>query len=76
MNVIITVEEHQTSCGFGSAVAETLSQHFLAPQGFIGVQNRFGESGSPSELLEHFGMGVSHIVKAVRRVLQRKSVPQ
>ena len=39
---------------------------------FIGVQNRFGESGNPNELIEAFGMGASHIKEAVKRVLKRK----
>jgi transketolase len=39
---------------------------------FIGVPNVFGESGQPNELIEHFGMGVSHIKDAVKRVLKRK----
>lgn len=39
---------------------------------FIVVQNRFGESGAPNELIEHFGMGVKHIIEAVRRELMKK----
>jgi transketolase len=38
---------------------------------FVGVQNRFGESGAPAELIEHFGMGASHIKEAVKKVLTR-----
>ena len=69
---IVTVEEHQVAGGMGSAVAEVLARNHPVPIEFIGVQNRFGESGSPSELLEHFGMGVSHIIAAAKKVLARK----
>lgn len=69
---VITVEEHQVAGGMGSAVAEVLARNYPVPMEFIGVQNRFGESGAPNELIEHFGMGVSHIVAAVKKVLDRK----
>ncbi len=69
---VVTVEEHQVMGGLGSAVAETLSQHFPAPQEFIGVHDRFGESGEPDELIEAFGMGVKDIKAAAIRVLKRK----
>jgi len=69
---VVTVEEHQVQGGMGSAVAEVLAKNHPVPIEFIGVQNRFGESGSPSELLEHFGMGVTHIVKSAKNVVRRK----
>ncbi len=69
---VVTVEEHQVSGGMGSAVAEVLAKNYPVPMEFIGVQNRFGESGAPNELIEHFGMGVKHIEKAVKKVLERK----
>lgn len=69
---IVTVEEHQVQGGMGSAVAEVLARNFPVPIEFIGVQNSFGESGLPNELIEHFGMGVSHIVGAVKKVIKRK----
>lgn len=68
----VTVEEHQVSGGMGSAVAELLARRYPVPMEFVGVQNRFGESGSPAELIERFGMGVAHIKEAVGRVLKRK----
>ena len=69
---IVTIEEHQVQGGMGSAVAEVLARNCPVPIEFIGVQNRFGESGAPNELIEHFGMGVSHIKDAVKKVLTRK----
>ena len=58
--------------GMGSAVAEILARNCPVPMEFIGVQNRFGESGAPNELIEHFGMGVDSIKQAVQKVLLRK----
>ena len=69
---VVTVEEHQVMGGMGSAVAEVLAKNFPAPMEFVGVQNRFGESGEPEELIEKFGMGVSDIKEAVKKVLKRK----
>lgn len=69
---VVTVEEHQVMGGMGSAVAEVLARKRPVPVEFIGVQNRFGESGNPNELIEKFGMGVSHIKEAVKRAISRK----
>ncbi|MEK7636460.1 MAG: transketolase family protein [Patescibacteria group bacterium] len=69
---IVTVEEHQVHGGMGSRVAEIIAQNYPVPIEFIGVHNRFGESGEPNELVEYFGMGVSHIKEAVKKVLGRK----
>lgn len=71
---VVTVEEHQVIGGMGSAVAEVLAKNYPVPMEFIGVQNRFGESGTPAELIEKFGMGINHIKEAVKKVLQRKQV--
>ena len=69
---IVTVEEHQIHGGMGSAVVECLAKHNPVPMEFVGIDNQFGQSGKPEELLEHYGMGVESIKKAVRRVLGRK----
>lgn len=70
---IVTVEEHQVMGGMGSAVSETLAQNFPVPIEFIGVQNKFGQSGTPDELIEHYGMGKDAIKEAVRKVMKRKN---
>ncbi len=70
---IVTVEEHQITGGLGGAVAEYLAKSRPTPQEFVGVPNVFGESGEPMQLIEHFGMGVSHIKEAVRRAAARKA---
>ncbi|MFZ2886736.1 MAG: transketolase C-terminal domain-containing protein [Minisyncoccia bacterium] len=69
---IVTVEEHQVNGGLGSAIAELLAKNAPMPIEMIGVQNVFGQSGTPAELIEHYGMGVSHIVAAVKKVAARK----
>lgn len=69
---MVTVEEHQVAGGMGSAVAEVLAKNYPVPIEFIGVQNQFGQSGNPTELIEHYGMGVKHIKDAVKKVLKRK----
>ncbi len=69
---IVTVEEHQVAGGLGSAVSEVLSANFPVPIEFIGVQNKFGQSGTQDELLEHYGMGESHILAATKKAISRK----
>lgn len=69
---VVSVEEHQIAGGLGSAVAEVLAKNYPVPQEFIGVNDRFGESGEPWELVEKFGMGVKDIKEAVKRVIKRK----
>ncbi len=69
---VVTVEEHQVAGGLGSAVSEVLSANFPVPIEFIGVQDKFGQSGKQEELLEHYGMGESHILSAAKKVMSRK----
>ena len=69
---IVTVEEHQIAGGMGSAVAELLAMKHPVPMEFIGVRDRFGQSGTPDELVEHYGMGAAHIADAVKKALARK----
>jgi transketolase len=69
---IITIEEHQIAGGMGSAVAEFLSQNYSIPIEFIGIKDKFGQSGTPNELVEHYGMGEDAIKEAVKSVLKRK----
>ncbi|MGA8795998.1 MAG: transketolase C-terminal domain-containing protein [Candidatus Cybelea sp.] len=69
---IVTVEEHQRQAGMGSRVAEILAQQHPVPIEFIGVDDRFGQSGDPFELVEYYGMGADSIVEAARRADSRK----
>ncbi len=69
---VVTAEEHQVMGGLGSAVAECLVQRFSVPQEFVGMQNRFGESGEAEELMTKYGMKADNIIRAVKKVLKRK----
>ncbi|HEX3670595.1 MAG TPA: transketolase C-terminal domain-containing protein [Candidatus Cybelea sp.] len=69
---VVTVEEHQKHAGMGSRVAEILAQRRPVPIEFVGVEDTFGQSGDPVELIEHYGMGVDAIVAAARRAYERK----
>ena len=69
---VVTIEEHQVQGGMGSAIAEVLARNFPVPIEFIGVQNQFGQSGKPDELIEFYGMGVNAIKEAVKKVISRK----
>jgi transketolase len=69
---IVTVEEHQRHAGMGSRVAEIVAQHHPVPIEFIGVDDRFGQSGDPLELIEFYGMGIDAIADAARKVAKRK----
>lgn len=68
---IVTVEEHQVAGGMGSAVAEVIAQNYPVPIEFVGVRDLFGQSGTPNELIEHYGMGKDSIKKAVQKVLKK-----
>lgn len=69
---IVTVEEHQVAGGMGSAVAECIAKHVPVPIEFVGVRDVFGQSGTPEQLIEHYGIGESHIKAAVTKVILRK----
>lgn len=61
---VVTAEEHSIIGGLGSAVAEVLARQCPTKQAFVGVQDSFGESGSPDDLLEKYGLTAEVIVKA------------
>ena len=68
---VITVEEAQINGGLGGAVAELLSEEHPARLKRIGVRDRFGESGSPDELLEYFGLTAKHIMLAAHELMDK-----
>jgi len=69
---VVTVEEAQVAGGLGGAIAELLSEEHPTPLVRIGMKDRFGESGKPEELLEHFGLTAKHIAMATHHVLGKK----
>lgn len=68
---IVTVEEHQIAGGMGSAISEFLSQNHPMLIEFVGVSDKFGQSGTPEELVEYYGMGISHIKEAVKKAVSK-----
>ncbi|MDZ5035026.1 transketolase C-terminal domain-containing protein, partial [Clostridium perfringens] len=68
-DIIITCEEHNVIGGLGSAVSEVLAPYNGAKQYMIGIEDTFGESGTPDELLNKYGICASNIVKKVREVI-------
>ncbi len=68
---IVTVEEHQIAGGLGGAVAELLSAEHPTPVEFVGVRDRFGQSGETAELMREYGLDTDAIVAAVKRVHAR-----
>ncbi|MDO8231701.1 MAG: transketolase C-terminal domain-containing protein [bacterium] len=66
---VVTIEEHQAAGGFGSAVAEFLSQQHPVPMRLLGVADMFGQSGTPDELLSHYGLDAVHIKEAAQALV-------
>jgi transketolase len=66
---VLTLEEHQAFGGFGSAIAELLAEKYPVPVHRLGVQDQFGQSGEPQELLAHYGLDAARVEKAVRTLL-------
>lgn len=66
---VVTAEEHQMNGGMGSAVAEVLAENHPVKMKLVGVQDKFGQSGAPNELIEHYGLGVDSIIKKVKEII-------
>lgn len=71
-NCIVTAEEHNILGGLGESVARVLAKNNPTPQEFVATQDTFGESGTPAQLMEKYGLNASAIVNATQRVLKRK----
>lgn len=69
---IVTAEEHSILGGLGSAVAEVVVETNPVPMERVGIKDTFGESGTPTELLEKYGLTAKDIVAAVKRAIGRK----
>lgn len=69
---VVTVEEAQINGGLGGVIAELLSEEMPSPMRRVGVKDRFGESGKPEELLEHFGLTYKNIMLAAHEVVDKK----
>ncbi|RSK39367.1 transketolase family protein [Mangrovimonas spongiae] len=69
---IVTAEEHNYLGGLGESVARTLATHNPTPQEFVATQDTFGESGTPDQLMEKYGLNSKSIISATEKVLKRK----
>jgi transketolase len=68
----VTAEEHNVLGGMGDAVAQVASRHFPIPIEYVGTNDTFGESGTPDQLLEKYGLTPAHIVEAAEKVISRR----
>jgi transketolase len=69
---VVTAEEHQKNGGLGDSVAQLLSLEFPAPMEYVAVNDQFGQSGTPEELMEYYQLNAPAIVEAVKKVKARK----
>jgi transketolase len=69
---VVTAEEHMRNGGLGDSVAQVLAMHHPAPQEYVAVNDTFGESGKPLELLKKYGLDTVDIIAAAQKVMNRK----
>ncbi len=69
---MVTAEEHNYLGGMGESIAGMLATHYPTPQEFVATNDTFGESGTPEQLMEKYGLNNKAIEKAVLKVLKRK----
>ncbi|MCX8080806.1 MAG: transketolase family protein [Bacteroidia bacterium] len=69
---VVSAEEHQKNGGLGDSIAQILAEHYPAPMEYVAVNDAFGESGTPDELMAKYGLDVPDIIKAVKKVIQKK----
>jgi transketolase len=69
---VVTAEEHMINGGLGDSISQVLIQNLLVPQEFVGVNDTFGESGDPMELMTKYGIDTQNVVDAVLKVIKRK----
>lgn len=69
---VVTAEEHMIAGGLGDAVSHVLAQNTPVPQEFVGVKDKFGESGTPDQLMTKYGLDPKDIAAAAKKVISRK----
>lgn len=69
----VSAEEHQIAGGLGDSIAQVLIKNHLVPMEYVGVNDSFGESGTPTQLMEKYGLNAASIVEKVLKVIARKS---
>ena len=70
---VVTAEEHNFLGGLGESVARTLAMHQPTPQEFVATQDTFGESGTPAQLMEKYGLNAASIVAKAKKAVNRKA---
>ncbi len=70
---VVSAEEHQVAGGLGESIAQCISRNHPCPMEFVGVNDSFGESGTPEELLEKYGLNEASIISAAEQVIRRKA---
>lgn len=71
---VVTAEEHNRYGGLGDSIAQVLTRNNPVPQEYVAVNDSFGESGTPDQLMTKYGLDTDDIVKAVERVMKRKNI--
>lgn len=69
---VVTCEEHQINGGLGDSIAQVLGRHFPVPLEMVAVNDSFGESGTPTQLLKKYGLSPENIINAAERAIARK----
>jgi transketolase len=69
---VVTAEEHMANGGLGDSVAQVLAQHLPTPQEYVAVNDSFGESGTPMELMTKYGIDAQNVVDAALKAISRK----
>lgn len=69
---VVTAEEHQMNGGLGESIAQCTSRNYPVPQEFVAVNDSFGESGKPAELMTKYGIDTVNVVEAAKKVIERK----
>lgn len=69
---VVTAEEHQKNGGLGDSIAQLLGEHFPAPIEMVAVDDKFGESGTPDQLMTKYGLDTPNIIAAVQKVMSRR----
>lgn len=70
---VVSAEEHQTNGGLGESIAKVLAQKLPSPLEIVAVNDQFGESGKPEELMDKYGISTQNIVEAALKVIARKN---
>ena len=68
---VVSAEEHMINGGLGDSIAQLLSRSNPVPQEYVGVNDTFGESGTPDELIKKYGIDTANVVAAAEKVIER-----